>query len=313
VAYKNYYDVLGVSRTASEDEIKRAYRKLARKYHPDVSREAGAEQQFKDVNEANDVLKDPKKRELYDRYGDAWKAVAEGHAPPPDPGQRERVREDFGAQGFDPGEFADIGSVFESFFGGPYRAGRGAGGGAGVPVGLDQEAALDLDVEAAFHGGERSLSLIDPESGEQRHYNVRIPAGVRAGQRIRLAGQGGRSARGSGDLYLQVRLRPSERFRLDGDDVYTTLPVAPWEAALGASVTLPTLESSVRVKVPAGSSSGRKIRLKGKGYPSAGGTRGDLYAEVRIEVPSMLSEEERTLLARWAEISSFRARPEDAA
>jgi curved DNA-binding protein len=311
VAYKNYYEVLGVPRTASEDEIKRAYRKLARKYQPDVSREAGAEQQFKDVNEANEVLKDAKKRELYDRYGEAWKAVAEGHAPPPDPGQRQRVREDFGAQGFDSGEFSDIGSVFESFFGGPYRAGRGAGGGTGM--GLDQEAALDLDLEDAFRGGERSLSLVDPESGEQRQYNVRIPAGVRAGQRIRLGGQGGRSARGSGDLYLQVRLRPSERFRLEGDDVYTTLAVAPWEAALGASVTLHTLEGTVRVKVPPGSSSGRKIRLKGKGYPTAGGTRSDLYAEVRIEVPSTLSAEERTLLERWAEISSFRARPEDAA
>jgi curved DNA-binding protein len=136
---------------------------------------------------------------------------------------------------------------------------------------------------------------------------------VRAGQRIRLAGQGGRSARGAGDLYLRVQLRPSDRFRLEGDDVVTTLVVAPWEAALGASVTLPTLDGSVRLKVPAGSSSGRKIRLKGKGYPTAPGTRSDLYAEVRIEVPTSLSEEERKLLERWAEISSFRPRAEDAA
>jgi curved DNA-binding protein len=136
---------------------------------------------------------------------------------------------------------------------------------------------------------------------------------VRAGQRIRLAGQGGRSARGAGDLYLQVRLRPSERFHLEGEDVLTTLPVAPWEAALGATVTLHTLEGTVRVKVPPGSSSGRRIRLKGKGYPQADGTRGDLYAELRVEVPGTLSPEERTLLERWAEISSFRPRPEDAA
>lgn len=310
MAYKNYYEVLEVPRTASEDEIKRAYRKLARKYHPDVSKEAGAEQRFKDVNEANEVLKDPKKRDLYDRYGEAWKAVAEGHGPPPDPRQRERVQEDFGAAGFDPNEFSDMGSVFEAFF---RRAGRDSGGADWAPAGADQEATIALAIEDAFVGGERSLSLVDPTSGEQRQYNVRIPAGVRAGQRIRLAGQGGRSARGAGDLYLRVQLRPSDRFRLEGDDVVTTLVVAPWEAALGASVTLPTLDGSVRLKVPAGSSSGRKIRLKGKGYPTAPGTRSDLYAEVRIEVPTSLSEEERKLLERWAEISSFRPRAEDAA
>jgi curved DNA-binding protein len=313
VAYKNYYEVLEVPRSASEDEIKRAYRKLARKYHPDVSKEAGAEQRFKDVNAAHEVLKDPKKRELYDRYGDAWKAVAEGHAPPPDPAERERVRQDFDAQGFDPSQYADVGSVFESFFGGPFRAGRGAGGADWASAAADQEATLELDLEAAFRGGEHSLSLVDPASGEQRQYNVRIPPGVRAGQRIRLAGQGGRSARGAGDLYLRVQLRPSERFWLEGDDVHTTLAVAPWEAALGAQVTLPTLDGSVRLKVPPGSSSGRKIRLKGKGYPTAPGTNSDLYVEVRIDVPSELSAEERQLVERWAQLSSFRARPEDRA
>jgi curved DNA-binding protein len=313
VAYKNYYEVLGVPKTASEDEIKRAYRKLARKYHPDVSKEQDAEQQFKDLNEANEVLKDAKKRELYDRYGEAWKAVAEGHVPPPDPGQRQRVQHDFDTEGFDPSQFQDMGSVFEAFFGGPFRAGRGTGPGW-APAGADHEAAIELDLESAFRGGEHSISLLDPASGQQRQYNVRIPPGVRAGQRIRMAGQGGRSARGTtGDLYLQVRLRPSERFRLEGDDVYTTLAVAPWEAALGASVGLQTLDGSVRVKVPAGSSSGRKIRLKGKGYPGAEGSRGDLYAELRIDVPSELSAEERQLLERWAEVSRFRARPEDAA
>lgn len=312
MAYKNYYEVLGVPKTASEDEIKRAYRKLARKYHPDVSKEKDAEQQFKDVNEANEVLKDAKKRELYDRYGEAWKAVAEGHAPPPDPGQRQRVQHDFDTEGFDPSQFQDMGSVFEAFFGGPFRGGRGAG--QGWPSAADHEAAIELDLESAFRGGEHSISLLDPTSGEQRQYNVRIPPGVRAGQRIRLAGQGGRSARGAtGDLYLQVRLRPSERFRLEGEDVYTTLAVAPWEAALGASVGLQTLDGNVRVKVPPGSSSGRKIRLKGKGYPGAEGSRGDLYAELRIDVPSELSAEERQLLERWAEVSRFRARPEDAA
>jgi curved DNA-binding protein len=311
VAYKNYYEVLGVARDASEDDIKRAYRKLARKYHPDVSREVGAEQRFKDLNEAHEVLKDQKKRELYDRYGESWKAVAEGQPAPGGSGQREQVREDFRAEGFDPSQFADMGSVFEAFFGGPFRA-RPGGRAGWTPPATDQEAVLELDLEESFRGGERALSLLDSQSGEQRQYQVRIPPGVRPGQRIRLAGQGGRGSNGAGDLYLVVRLRPSERFRLEGEDVITTLSVAPWEAALGAVVTLHTLDGTVRVKVPPGSSSGRKIRLKGKGYPTAQGSRGDLYAEVRIEVPSELGPEERTLLERWAKISRFRPRPEDA-
>jgi curved DNA-binding protein len=306
VAYKDYYEMLGVARTASDEDIRRAYRKLARKYHPDVSREANAEQQFKDVNEANDVLKDEKKRALYDRYGQDWKAAAEGHPPP-----NQRAAEDFGAAGFDPSEYADMGAMFESFFGGPFRPGRGAAGRDEEAAGADQEAIIELDLEEAFQGGERSLSLVDPKSGEQKQYKVRIAAGVRAGQRIRLAGQGARSARGAGDLYLLVRLRQSGSFRLDGNDVYTSLPVTPWEAALGAFATLPTLDGSVRIKIPAGSSSGRKIRLAGKGYPSAPDTRGDLYAEVRIEVPRELSPEEQELVQRWGKISQFRPRPED--
>jgi curved DNA-binding protein len=176
----------------------------------------------------------------------------------------------------------------------------------------DQEAVLELDIEETFRGGERALSLTDA-SGEQRRYNVQIPRGVRPGQRIRLAGQGGRRSGGAGDLYLVVRLRASERFRLEGEDVHTILAVAPWEAALGAIVALRTLDGTVRVKVPPGSSSGRKIRLKGRGYPTAQDSRGDLYAEVRIEVPSELSPEERTLLARWAQISRFHPRSRDPA
>ncbi|HTV23456.1 MAG TPA: DnaJ C-terminal domain-containing protein, partial [Polyangiaceae bacterium] len=173
----------------------------------------------------------------------------------------------------------------------------------------DREASIELPLDEAFRGGERGIALIDPESGEQRSYNVRIPAGVRSGQRIRLAGQGGRGGDGAGDLYLRIHLRPSEQFRLDGDDVYTPLPVTPWEAALGATVTLPTLDGSVRIKVPAGSSSGRKIRLKGKGYPGAG-ERGDLYAELRVDVPPSVSDEERDLLERWAALSKFNPRDE---
>lgn len=315
MAYKDYYQVLEIPRTASEDDVKQAYRKLARKYHPDVSKEKDAEQRFKDLNEAHDVLKDEKKRALYDQYGEAWKAAAEGRAPSPG---AERAPDDFRAQGFDfdPSEFQgqDFSSIFEQFFGGGVRGGRRGGvryGDAWPDVGADREATIELPIEEAFRGGERGISLMDPTSGEQRSYNVRIPAGVRSGQRIRLAGQGGRGGDGAGDLYLRVQLRPGEKFRLDGDDVYTPLPVTPWEAALGASVSLPTLDGSVRLKIPAGSSSGRKIRLKGKGYPSAGSERGDLYAELRVEVPPSLSAEERELLERWAALSKFNPRQEE--
>jgi curved DNA-binding protein len=319
LAYKDYYQVLEIARTASEDDVKQAYRKLARKYHPDVSKEKDAEQRFKDLNEAHDVLKDAKKRALYDQYGEAWKAAAEGHAPPPG---ADRAAQDFSAQGFefDPNDLGDLGSIFESVFGG--RAGRGGRRGASgfsgawspeawPDVGGDREASIQLSVEDAFRGGERSIALLDPTSGEQRTYNVKIPAGVRSGQRIRLAGQGGRGGDGAGDLYLRVELQPSGKFRLDGNDVYTVLPVTPWEAALGASVTLPTLDASVRVKVPAGSSSGRKIRLKNKGYPGPGGEHGDLYAELRVEVPAELGAEERELLERWASLSKFNPRAEE--
>jgi curved DNA-binding protein len=317
VAYKDYYQVLGIPRTASEEDLRQAYRKLARKYHPDVSKAKDAEQRFKDLNEAHDVLKDPKKRALYDRYGEAWKAVAEGHAPPPG---ADQARQDFNAQGFDvdTGEMGDLGSVFEAFFGGRgASAGRRGGGFSGAwsrdawpDVGTDREATIQLSVEDGFRGGERSISLLDGTTGEQRTYNVRIPAGVRAGQRIRLAGQGTRGGDGAGDLYLRVQLEPSDAYHLDGDDVHTRLPVTPWEAALGATVPLRTLDGSVRVKVPPGSSTGRKIRLKAKGYPSSGGERGDLYAELRVEVPAQLGPEERELLERWAALSTFDPRAE---
>jgi curved DNA-binding protein len=322
VAYKDYYDVLGVARTATDDEIRQAYRKLARKYHPDVNKDPSATDRFKDINEANDVLKDEKKRRLYDEYGESWKAAAEGRVPERDAGH---AGQDFRAAGFDVQDEGDLGSIFEQIFGGRRRAGGpggvggpgvGGAGGAGfrwADPGIDQEASIELGVDEAFKGGERTLSLLDHGTGQERQYKVRIPPGVRAGQRIRLAGQGVRGADGAGDLYLRVQLHPSADFRLEENDVHTALAVAPWEAALGATATLRTLDGTVRVKVPAGSSSGRKIRLKNKGYPAADGTRGDLYAEVRIVVPAELGTEERELLERWAKLSKFSARPEDPA
>jgi curved DNA-binding protein len=315
VAYKDYYSVLGISRSASASDIQQAYRKLARKYHPDVSKEKDAEQRFKELGEAYEVLKDEQKRKLYDQYGEQWKAASEGRAPPSSAGRPNVDFEGFRGADFDPGEFDDVGSLFEAFFGG---GGFQGGGRAGArrrwsAGGGDREATLELTVEEAFHGGERTLTMLDSDSGEQKRYTMRIPAGVRAGQRIRLAGEGHAGAGGAppGDLYLRVVLRPSERFRLEGDDAHTTLPVTPWEAGLGATVSLGTLDGEVRVKVPAGSSTGRKIRLRGKGYGKSDGQRGDLYAEIRIEMPPTLSDEERQLLERWAQVSKFSPRAEE--
>jgi curved DNA-binding protein len=315
MSYKDYYSILGVDRSASAEEIQRAYRKLARKYHPDVNTEAGAEERFKELGEAYAVLKDEKKRSLYDQYGDSWKAVSEGHTPPQ---SSDRVRVDFKSAGFDPGQFEDFGSIFETIFGNEF-----AGAGPGTrrrgfrrdwpTAGTDHEATLTLTLEEAFEGGTREIQLRDSETGQKRSYNVNIPRGVRPGQRIRLAGQGGKGASGGqdGDLYLRVGVKPHTRFRLDGADLHTTLPVAPWEAALGGEVELRTLDGAVRVKVPAGSSSGRRIRLKGKGYYRKGASRGDLYIEIRVMVPRTLTNEERDAMTRLKEVSRFNPRAQE--
>jgi curved DNA-binding protein len=272
-ATRDYYETLGVGRDASADEIRRAYRRLAREYHPDVNKDPGAEERFKAISEAYEVLRDPEKRERYDRGG---------------AGDFEDVfsRGGFGDVHVDFGD-GDFGDLFEGVFGRRGFARRGA----------DHEAVLELTLEEAAAGGRRRVSLVDG-----RDFEVEIPAGVRDGQRIRLAGQGGAgTASGpSGDLFLHVRIKPHPRFRREGRDLYVDLPVAPWEAALGASVPVPTLDGTARVRVPAGSSSGRKLRLRGQGMPG-----GDLYALVKVEVPRRLSKEERKLFERLAEVSKF--------
>ena len=324
MAYKDLYSILGVDRSASQDEIQRVYKKLARKYHPDISKEPDAENRFKEIGQAYDVLRDEKKRALYDQYGEHWKAVSEGRAPPPG---AENVKFDFGDLGVDPSQMGDLGSFFEQIFGG--MAGGGAPGGFGgfgrasarggprggvrwTAAGVDHEVAIELDLRDAFRGGEKELALVD-SSGEQKRLKVRIPPGVRDGQRVRLSGQGGAGVGGgpAGDLYLHVELRPDPDFRLEGDDLCTALPLAPWEAALGATVAVRTLEETRRVKVPPGSSTGRRIRLREQGWPKRGGGRGDLYAEIRIEVPEELTAEERELMEKLASASKFRARPWD--
>ncbi|MEA2255897.1 MAG: curved DNA-binding protein [Solirubrobacteraceae bacterium] len=327
VGFRDYYDLLGVPRGASEDDIRGAYRRLARQYHPDVNREPDAEDRFKEISEAYEVLRDPEKRERYDRLGPNWKAGQDvsgaagfeeyarrarggrrGGARAPGGGY-EDVRVEFG----DGGDFSDY---FESLFGGGgagaggprARAGRaGRGGFDGFSArGSDLEAVLELSLEEAAAGGRRRISI------DGRDYEVDIPAGVRDGQRIRLAGQGGEGAGGgpTGDLYLRVRILPHPRFRLEGSDLYVDLPLAPWEAALGTSVDIETLDGRGKVRVPAGSSSGRRLRLRGQGYPGPGGRRGDLYAVVKIMVPKRLSAEERELFERLAAVSKFDPRRE---
>jgi curved DNA-binding protein len=299
VGYHDYYDVLGVPRDASTDDIRRAYRKLARENHPDVNKDPGAEDRFKEVAEAYEVLRDPEKRERYDRLGANWRAGedvsgAQGFG---DGGFRD-VHVDFG----DAGDFSDF---FENLFGGRRaggRARRGADPFGGMAMrGADHEAVLDLTLEEAAAGGSRHINF-----GDGRGYDVDIPAGVRDGQRIRLAGEGDPGIDGGppGDLFLRVRIAPHPRFRVDGRDLHVDLPVSPSEAALGAVVPVPTLTGSARVRVPAGSSTGRRLRLRGEGLPTSGGGHGDLYAHVQIVVPKQLDDRERELYEQLAAASS---------
>jgi curved DNA-binding protein len=316
--FKDYYQILGVAKDATKEEVQKAYRKLARKYHPDVNKTPEAESRFKEIGEAYEALKDPEKRKRYDQFGAAWKnaqARGGGGAPP----GWEHMEFDFdlggGGAGFD---FSGLGgSGFSSFFemlfgaGGP---GRRPGTGEGWSrQGADIEAPIALGLDEAARGGERELVLTDPATGRRRTVAVRLPKGVRPGQRIRLAGQGREGLGGGkrGDLYLKVELLPHPRFRLEGADLHTELPVAPWEAALGSSAQLPTLDGPVAVKIPPGSSSGQRIRLKGRGFPLSPGQdqeRGDLYATLRIVVPRTLTERERELFTELAAVSGFDAR-----
>jgi curved DNA-binding protein len=300
---RDFYEVLGLRRDASAEEIQRAYRKLARTYHPDVNKSPEAEEKFKEVSEAYDVLSDPDLRKRYDAFGHDFRHVPEGMdpqtwararagAPGPGPGD-ERVRVDFGEAGI------DIDDLFESMFGG---RGRGRWG----PItGADQEVELPLTVEDAYTGVHRWLTVSGPDGN--RSVQVTIPPGVADGQRIRLAGQGGQGTGGAdaGDLYLVVRILPHPRYRVEGRDMYVELPLAPWEAALGASVAFDTPGGEAKVRVPAGTSSGRRLRLRGRGMPNPSGRNGDLYAEVRIMVPSKLTEGERRLFEELAATSTF--------
>ena len=306
--YKDYYQIMGVARDATQDDIKRAYRKLARKFHPDVSQEKDAEARFKEVGEAYEVLKDVEKRAAYDRLGQDWKAGQEFHPPPGwDAGFEFRQAGTSAGPGFD---FSDF---FEALYG--RQATGGFGRSRRAAKGEDHHARVLVDVEDSYRGGTRTITLQSPELTpdghvglRQRSLNVRIPKGIRAGQQIRLAGQGAPGAPGTpaGDLYLEVQFTPHPRYTVDGADVYLDLPVAPWEAALGAQVTVETPAGSVELKIPAQSQAGRKLRLKGRGLP--GDTPGDLFAVLSIVLPPAGTESERAAWRAFSEKFSFNPR-----
>ncbi|QXJ22563.1 DnaJ domain-containing protein [Actinomadura graeca] len=309
---RDLYEVLGVGRDADQDEIQRAYRKLVRRYHPDVNKDPGAEDTFKDVSEAYAVLSDPEARRRYDAFGHDFRQVP----PDVDPEQYARSRSRAGARsagearggggqwrtsdGFGTAAGGAGGIDFEDLFGGMFD---GRGRRSWGPVqGADQEAELTLSVEEAYHGGRRTITL-----GGGRRLDVTIPPGVTDGQRIRLSGQGGRGGHGAqpGDLYLIVRIAEHPRYRVEGRDLHTYLPLAPWEAALGATVAIGTPGGEAKLKVPPGTSTGRRLRLRGRGMPNPRGTPGDLFAEVRIMVPPEPAEEERRLFEQLAAASRF--------
>ncbi|WP_046471590.1 DnaJ C-terminal domain-containing protein [Allosalinactinospora lopnorensis] len=300
---RDYYEVLGVDRNASAEEIQQAYRRLARRYHPDVNSDPSSEERFKEVNEAYQVLSDPQTRSRYDAFGPDFQRVPEDV----DPGAYARAGGGAGQQrqwwsrGEAPPDFGDVGFDFEDLFGSLFGARRASG-----PLrGADQQAELELSVEEAYRGGIRHITLTGPQG--PREYDVTIPAGVVEGQRIRLAGQGAQGVGGgpSGDLYITVRIAPHPLYRLVGRDIYVDLRVAPWEAALGATVPLTTPGGETKVRMAPGSSSGRRLRLRGEGLPNPKGAPGDLYAEVRIMVPPNLSNRERALFEELAAASNF--------
>ncbi|EPX80122.1 DnaJ C-terminal domain-containing protein [Litoreibacter arenae] len=306
--YKDYYKALGVERTATQDEIKRAYRKLARKYHPDVNTEDGADAKFKEAGEAFAVLGDAEKRAAYDQLGAEPQGGGQGFRPPPDWDQRYHFSErPHGAGGPDDAAFSDF---FENLF----RSGSRAEGFTSrrQAAGQDQHARVVLDLEDAYHGTTRVLTMQSPEMDDagrlvmkNRSVSVKIPKGVREGQHIRLKGKGSPGFGGgpAGDLFLEVSFAPHPTYRIDGRDIYVDLPVAPWEAALGGKISMPTPAGEVGVTVPKNARAGQKLRLKGRGLP--GKRAGDLYAVLKIVNPPKINDKARALYEQMAQEMKF--------
>jgi curved DNA-binding protein len=310
VEYKDYYQTLGVAKTASEDEIKKAYRKLVRKYHPDVSKEADAQKKTQELNEAYGVLGDAEKRAAYDDLGRGHQYRAgQEFRPPPDWGRG------FGAGGNGgPGAQGGFGGADQSDFFADLFANLGGGRRRQAPRrGEDSHASITIDLVDSYTGATRNISLMVAERDAQdrivtreRNLSVNIPKGVTAGQQLRLTGQGQPGAAGPGDLYLEIAFRPNARYRIDGRDVYETVPVAPWEMALGGDVEVATPSGKVNVTVPAGSQSGRKLRLRGRGIP--GKEAGDLYLLLEVVLPPATTDKARELYQTMARELAFNPR-----
>ncbi|NOY16820.1 MAG: DnaJ domain-containing protein [Gammaproteobacteria bacterium] len=309
--YKDYYKIMGIKRDATQNEIKRAYRKLARKYHPDVSKISDAEERFKEVGEAYEVLKDPEKRAAYDQLGSNWQ---QGQDFQPPPGWQDGF--EFSGGGYTEANSAHFSDFFEDLFG---RAGgaefQQARGRHFQMKGEDHHAKVGVSLEDAYHGARRAITLKMPEVDTTGHLvthdrklNVKIPKGVTQGQRIRLRGQGGPGVGDApaGDLYLEIDLLPHPIYTVDGRDVYVDLPVTPWEAALGEKVSIPTLGGKVEMKIPVGSQSGSKLRLKGRGLP--GKKKGDQFVVIKIETPEAKTEEQKELYRRMQKEMNFNPR-----
>jgi curved DNA-binding protein len=319
VKFKDYYATLGIARTATADEIKKAFRALARLHHPDVAKnKAAGEEKFKEINEAYEVLGDPDKRKKYDELGPNWQDEGAG-GPPPGAGFRGRPPRGGAGPDFEFGGSTGFSDFFESFFGGNsggfgYRGGDPEMDEESAHPGRDVEADLLVTLEDALQGSQRKVTLRRPGRDGQADrtdtYNVKIPAGVREGQRIRLAAQGGPGFGGApaGDLYLRVRLARHPDFSVQGSDLYYDLDLAPWEAVLGIQAKIPALDGPTTLRVPAGTAAGSQLRLRGLGLPREGTTRGDLYATVRIQTPATVTPAERALWEQLAKASSFQPR-----
>lgn len=306
--FKDYYQVLGVAKTATAEEIKKAYRKLARKFHPDVSKEPEAEQRMQEINEAKAVLTDPEKRLAYDQLAQQYRS-GQDFQPPPD----WDAGFEYSGRGFEEADLGEFSDFFANLFGQGGRAGRGRRG--YQMRGEDRHAKINIDLVDAFQGATREIVLHVPEVDSQGRVvsrehtlSVRIPKGVKEGQHIRLAGQGSPGLGGgpAGDLYLEIHFRPDSQYRVEGRDVYQRVPVTPWEAALGASIETPTPSGAVKLKVPAGSQTGRRLRLKGRGIP--GPEPGDLYVELEVVLPPADTDRARELYATMADELAFNPR-----
>ncbi len=319
---RNYYEILGVAQDASEDEIQRAYRKLARKFHPDVSKDKDAERKFKELSEAREVLKDPEKRKLYDTYGANWQQLRD------QPHRQYRYdnkkktdssgySRSFHFSGDDFNQSADFDDIFENLFG---QGGAGPGRYQNPKhdaEGRTKEAEITVSLNEVFHGSTRTLTLQSyglSEAGRMqpvtRKLQVKIPKGITDGGVIRLAGQGepGSGRGGAGDLLLRIRIAADQRFKVDGHDLYTIVAVSPWEAVLGISIPVQTMDGTVNLSVPKGSQNGSKLRLRGKGLPTPNGAAGDIIVELEVRLPEHITAEEERLFQEMAKISKFSPR-----